>query len=101
VKTKLDRSFFFGLALILAATISVRPGQHAQRNSTTHPKTNLKKPVKLIGAIYLPGNPLRLISVGSTSPRPGTTWAKRGMPASMCSTPRTICSWDGLLAFMG
>src|SRR5712664_4789108 len=59
VKTKLDRSFFFGLALILAATISARPSQHTQRNSTTHPKTNLKKPVKLIGAIYLPGNPLR------------------------------------------
>src|ERR1700716_2958876 len=59
VKTKLGRSFFFGLALILAVTISARPGQETQHNSTTHPKTNLKKPVKLIGAIYLPGNPLR------------------------------------------
>src|SRR6266446_10095551 len=59
VKTKLGRSFFFGLALILAVTISAHPGQETQHNSTTHPKTNLKKPVKLIGAIYLPGNPLR------------------------------------------
>jgi hypothetical protein len=59
VKTKLGRVLFLGLAFTLAVTMSARPGQDTGRHSTKPPKTNLKKPVKLIGAIYLPGNPLR------------------------------------------
>src|ERR1700681_2118524 len=59
VKTKLSRSFFLGLALAMAVTMSARPGQDTQHHSNTHQKTNVKTPVKLIGGIYLPGNPLR------------------------------------------
>ncbi len=59
MKTKLGGSVFLGLALIFAMTTGARPGQDPEHRSTTNPKANLKKPVKLIGAIYLPGNPLR------------------------------------------
>ena len=59
MKTKMRGIYFLGLALVLAATMSARPGQDTDHNSTARPKTNLKKPLKLVGAIYLPGNPLR------------------------------------------
>ena len=59
MKTKLVGRFLLGLALTLAAATGARPGQDTEHHSVRHTKTNLKKPVKLIGAIYLPGNPLR------------------------------------------
>jgi hypothetical protein len=59
VKTKLCGIFFLGLALILAAATGARPGQDSMPRFTKDSKPNLKKPVKVIGAIYLPGNPLR------------------------------------------
>jgi DNA-binding beta-propeller fold protein YncE len=59
VKTKLAGMVFLALALTLAVSLTARPGQDTERNSTSRAKTNPKKPVKLLGAINLPGNPLR------------------------------------------
>jgi len=59
VKKKSGKLLFAGLALILAVTISARSGQDPAHASARHAKANEKKPVKLVGAIYLPGNPLR------------------------------------------
>src|ERR1700730_7396029 len=59
VKTKFGKMFFLIVALTLAVPMNARPGQNSARRSSAHQKTNVKKPVKLIGAIYLPGNPLR------------------------------------------
>jgi len=52
------------LASALALTVSAHPGQNAEHQAQEHraparPVNNLKKPVKLIGAILVPGNPLR------------------------------------------
>lgn len=47
-----------GMALALASTVSALPGGQSQNHSGAS-KAAAKKPVKLIGAIYLPGNPLR------------------------------------------
>jgi hypothetical protein len=59
VKTRLHEIFFLGTALLLAGIMRARPSQTTDHDSTTRPKANLKKPLKLVGAIYLPGNPLR------------------------------------------
>lgn len=59
MKTNSGEMFFAGLALILAVAVSARPGQDIAQHSITGSKANVKKPVKLLGAIYLPGNPLR------------------------------------------
>jgi hypothetical protein len=59
VNRKLRGMFFLGLAFTLVATMSARPGQNAEKKSPKGSKANLKKPLKLMGAIYLPGNPLR------------------------------------------
>src|ERR1700704_4515952 len=52
------------LASALVVTVSARPGQDANhkaqgQTASTHSASNLNKPVKLIGAILVPGNPLR------------------------------------------
>src|SRR5260221_8219943 len=52
------------LALALALTVSARPGQEANhrakdRRASVRSRNNQNKPVKLIGAILVPGNPLR------------------------------------------
>ena len=59
MKTKLAGMVFLALALTLAVSLTARPGQDTERNSASRAKTNPKKPVKLLGAINLPGNPLR------------------------------------------
>ena len=52
------------LASALALTVTARPGQDVQhrarvRRANARSGNNLNKPVKLIGAILVPGNPLR------------------------------------------
>src|SRR5467141_114711 len=52
------------LASALALTVSAHPGQDAEhqaqeRRRNAHSGNSLSKPVKLIGAILVPGNPLR------------------------------------------
>src|ERR1700730_12163167 len=52
------------VAFALALTVSVRPGQNANHKAPAHPAAprsvnNPNGPVKLIGAILVPGNPLR------------------------------------------
>jgi hypothetical protein len=68
MKLKVVGCFFLGaafaLGLGLTARVNARPGQEVvrgtrERRATEHPKNNPNKPVKLIGAILLPGNPLR------------------------------------------
>ena len=59
MRPKLGGIIFLGLALTMAVTMSARPGQGTEHNSAARTKANLKKPLKLLGAIYLPGNPLR------------------------------------------
>jgi hypothetical protein len=63
---KMNVAGFLALALasVLALSVSARPGQDANhaapvRRANTRPANNQSKPVKLIGAILLPGNPLR------------------------------------------
>lgn len=59
MKTKPAGTFLLGLTLAMTVTLSARPGQNAEHASAARSKTNQKKPLKLVGAIYLPGNPLR------------------------------------------
>jgi hypothetical protein len=52
------------LASAVAMTVSALPGQNVNQksqghNSNTRPGSNQHKPVKLVGAILVPGNPLR------------------------------------------
>jgi DNA-binding beta-propeller fold protein YncE len=52
------------LASALVLTVSARPGQNADHKAQGRPASarsanNMNKPVKLIGAILVPGNPLR------------------------------------------
>src|SRR6266404_3931168 len=56
--------FVLVLASALALTVSSHPGQNAERQAqerrpNAHAGNSLSKPVKLIGAILVPGNPLR------------------------------------------
>src|ERR1700674_5227106 len=64
MKSNSVRRFFLVLASALALTVSVHPGQNADRQVIERPATaragnKPSKPVKLIGAILIPGNPLR------------------------------------------
>ncbi len=52
-KTTVSALFLLSLGVALVLTLSARPALDAR------PKPNAKKPVKLLGGIYLPGNPLR------------------------------------------
>ena len=56
---KLSGMFFLSVALSLSAAMSARPGQNAEKKSGKGSTGNSKTPVKLVGAISLPGNPLR------------------------------------------
>ena len=51
--------YFVGLVLTLVLAIGARPGQQAEHHTVSKTKANVKTPVKPIGAISLPGNPLR------------------------------------------
>ena len=52
-KTAVSALFLLSLGFALLLALSARPALDAR------PKPNPKKPVKLLGGIYLPGNPLR------------------------------------------
>ena len=52
-KTTVSALFLLSLGVALVLALSARPAPDAR------PKPNAKKPVKLLGGIYLPGNPLR------------------------------------------
>ncbi len=52
-KTTVSALFLLSLGVALVLALSARPALDAR------PKPNAKKPVKLLGGIYLPGNPLR------------------------------------------
>src|SRR5271169_549474 len=63
---KMNVTGFLALSLMsaLALSLSARPSQDANHPAPAHrantrPANNQNKPVKLIGAILLPGNPLR------------------------------------------
>ena len=57
MKARVIGYIFLSLAFALTLTVSARPGGIDRRPA--HQKKNLNKPVKLIGAILGPGNPLR------------------------------------------
>jgi DNA-binding beta-propeller fold protein YncE len=64
MKSNVFGRLVLALASALLLTVSVHPGQDAdhraqQRGATARSGSNLNKPVKLIGAILVPGNPLR------------------------------------------
>ena len=59
MKMKSGRIMILGLALALTMSLSARPAQEKEHHPSSKQKNSVKKPVKLMGAIYLPGNPLR------------------------------------------
>jgi DNA-binding beta-propeller fold protein YncE len=64
MKSNSVRRFFLVAASALAITVSAHPGQEAEHQvqkpqASARSANNLSKPVKLIGAILVPGNPLR------------------------------------------
>ena len=64
MKSNSVRRFFLVVASALALTVSAHPGQEAEHKvqkpqASARSGNNLSKPVKLIGAILVPGNPLR------------------------------------------
>jgi hypothetical protein len=64
MKSNSVRRFFLVVASALALTVSAHPGQEAghqvrKPQASVRSGNNLSKPVKLIGAILVPGNPLR------------------------------------------
>src|SRR6202162_1402727 len=58
MKAKVIGYILLSLALAPTFTVSARLGPR-DRRATENRKKNLNKPVKLIGAIFVPGNPLR------------------------------------------
>ena len=66
MKSKLVGCLALALAFAFTLAVSARPGQgdrpRAQvRQTLVRPGNNLNKPVKLLGAILVPGNPLRKV----------------------------------------
>jgi len=90
--------FVLVLASALALTVSAHPGQDAEhqaqeRHRNAHSGNSLSKPVKLIGAILVPGNPLRFdISWVDQATAMVLPWPKAETRVWMSSTPKTICS---------
>src|SRR6266853_3873368 len=65
MKSNLTGHLVLVLASAFALTVSAHPGQEAkpkapERRAGARPGSGMNKPVKLIGAILVPGNPLRL-----------------------------------------
>jgi hypothetical protein len=59
MKSKTIAYLFFGLAFALTLGVSARPPQDHRTAEHSKTKNSQIKPVKLIGAIFVPGNPLR------------------------------------------
>ena len=65
MKSSVVGRFVLALAFALVLTVSAHPGQdvthqvQAPRPASARSANNMNKPVKLIGAILVPGNPLR------------------------------------------
>ena len=100
MKTKPAGTFLLGLALAMTVTLSARPGQKAEQISAARSKASQKKPLKLVGGIYLPGNPLRF-DISWVDQATGRYYLGEAGNASVdVLTPKTICSLGELVVFM-
>jgi DNA-binding beta-propeller fold protein YncE len=63
MKSKLAAIVFLGVSIVFVVTIHARPPQaddHAKTHATAaHSRNAAQKPMKLVGAILVPGNPIR------------------------------------------
>src|SRR3979490_2850493 len=65
MKSSVASRFVLALAFAFVLTVSAHPGQdvthraQTPRSASARSANNMNKPVKLIGAILVPGNPLR------------------------------------------